>query len=535
MAADSTPSTLQVQQAESTRPDTIAIPSAPGQARKTDLVNGKALIKAVELKGHSLFPEYGVTQQYLSLKLSAAYDKMDPWMTISDMHSLADAMTLAYHEKGLTFNQVFIVPNEIRGNTLIMNVLPGRITEIHLKNNKLYTEEQIKEPFLDLLGTVVYEPAIKDAMKRANMIQGLKVFGFFSMGKHPGQVRLNLHVVSEKKNQFTIRADNYGVNDTGVYRLIGQYSQNNITGHGDILSATLVSTNEFGNLSGVVGYKRPVTIGQSFAGASLYRNQFEIVGDFEAIGLNGHLDAISGFYQLGLFKEDNAIASFYTDIAFKNSVIDSDEFADIFSETVRYGTLDFLFNAAVIPSAGTSKQAIELGLVLGSIFTSDDDEIDDPITIAKLRYLYQRRWLAGNPAEQVTSLDFKVNYSPGVLPSSERTVMTGPYGVRAYEPALFSADSVYSISMQHSLVFLSMYDEMKLLPFGFIDYAYGEQNSNETNHGSFMGAGLGFDLIFRSSLNARVTLGVPISENLTQELAEEPDGLIIYGNISYAF
>lgn len=456
-------------------------------------------------------------------------------MTISDMHSLADSMTLAYHEKGLTFNQVFIVPSEITGNTLIMNVLPGRITEIHLKNNQLYTEEQIKKPFLHLLGNVVYEPAIQDAMKKANMIQGLKIFGFFSMGKHPGQVRLNLHVISEQKHQATLRADNFGVNNTGVYRVIGQYSQNNLTGHGDILSTTLVSTNEIGNLNGVIGYKRPTTSSSSYAGLSLYRNQFEIVGDFEDLGMSGHLDAISGFYQWGLLKEDNAIASLYGDLAFKNSVISSEEFSDILAETTRYGTLDLLFNAAVIPSTGRSKQALELGLVLGVITETDDEELDDNLTVAKLRYLYQQRWKAGNPAEQVTTLDIKLSYSPGVLPSSERMVMTGPYGVRSYEPALFSADSVYSITLQHSLNYITLFNELKMLPFGFVDYAYGEQNSENNDHGAFTGAGIGLDMVFGSSLTSRITFGVPIGEDLSQELAEEPSELIIYGYISYAF
>ena len=517
------------------RPTSVAIPAAPGQKRGADLVDGKALIKTVELKGNSLFPQYGVTQTYISRKLNAAYKNMDPWMTISDMHRLADAMTLAYQEKGLTFNQVFIVPSEIRGNTLIMNVLPGRITEIHLKNNKLYTEEQIKKPFLHLLGNVVYEPAIQDAMKKANMIQGLKIFGFFSMGKHPGQVRLNLHVVSEKKHQMSVRVDNYGVNDTGVYRVIGQYSQNNVTGNGDIISTTLVSTNEIGNLNGVVGYKRPTPLDNSYAGATLYRNQFEIVGDFADFGLEGHLDAISGFYQLGLLKEDNAIASLYADLAYKNSVISSEEFSEVFAETTRYGTLDVLFSAAVIPSSGASKQALELGLVVGSVSQSDDEEIDSTISIAKMRYLYQQRWKAGNPAEQVTSLDFKATYSAGVLPSSERSVMTGPYGVRSYEPALFSADSVYSMTVQHSLFYVPLFDKAKLLPFGFLDYAYGQQNTEAGSDGSFLGAGLGIDLLFKSSISSRITFGVPIAEDLSQELSEDPSGLIVYGYVSYAF
>ena len=226
-----------------------------------------------------------------------------------------------------------------------------------------------------------------------------------------------------------------------------------------------------------MGYKRPTPLDNSYAGATLYRNQFEIVGDFADFGLEGHLDAISGFYQLGLLKEDNAIASLYADLAYKNSVISSEEFSEVFAETTRYGTLDVLFSAAVIPSSGASKQALELGLVVGSVSQSDDEEIDSTISIAKMRYLYQQRWKAGNPAEQVTSLDFKATYSAGVLPSSERSVMTGPYGVRSYEPALFSADSVYSMTVQHSLFYVPLFDKAKLLPFGFLDYAYGQQNT----------------------------------------------------------
>ena len=534
VGAEDNTAPLLIQQ-QSNQRQAVAIPSPPGKSRKADLVDGRALIKTVELKGNSLYPQYGVTQDYISEKLNSAYKSLDPWMTISDMHSLADAMTLAYHQKGLTFNQVFIVPNEIRGNTLTMNVLPGRITEIHLKNNKLYSEDQIKQPFIHLLGNVVYEPDIKKAMQKANMIQGLKVFGFFSMGKHPGQVRLNLHVVSEQEHQYSGRLDNYGVNNTGVYRAIGQFSQNNVTGHADVLSTTLISTNEFGNLYGVIGYKRPTPVANSYAGITLYRNQFEIIGDFEALGLSGHLDAASGFYQMNLLKEDNAIASVFSDIAFKNSVITSDEFSDVFAETTRYATLDVNFSAAVIPSSGTSKQAIEAGLVLGTVTQTDDSEIDKQILISKLRYLYQRRWLPGNPAEQVTLLDFKMSYTPGVLPSSERTVMTGPYGVRSYEPALFSADSVYSVTLQHSLKYIPLYDGIKMLPFGFLDYAYGQQNSENNDDGSFAGTGLGVDLVFSSALSARVTLGLPLSEDVSQELAEQPAGMIVYGYINYAF
>lgn len=535
-AAQGTESDLEIkQQTSSSTPVSVAIPKLPGRKRSANLIDGKALIKRIELKGNALFPQYGVTQTYISKKLNEAYSGMDPWMTISDMHSLADAMTIAYHERGLTFNQVFIVPNEIEGNTLTVNVLPGRITEIHLKNNKLYSGEQIKAPFIHLLGSVVYEPHIQDAMKRANMIDGLKVFGFFSMGKHPGQVRLNLHVVSEQKHQASVRVDNFGINNTGVYRVVGQYSQNNVSGRGDTLSATLISTNEVGNMYGVVGYKRPTPLENSFAGLSAYSNQFEISGDFQELGLTGHLEALSGFYQFGLLKEDNAAASLFSNLSLKNSVISSKEFEDIFAETTQYMTLNTQLNAAVIPSSGSNKQALEFGLTLGNIIESDDAELEDTFFIVKLRYLYQFRWLPGNPSEQVTSADFKATFAPDALPSSERSVMTGPYGVRGYEPALFSADTVYSINLQHTLKYLTPFDGSKVLPFGFLDYAYGTQNAGNEDDAAFTSVGLGIDILYKSNISSRITLGVPAFETLSQDLAEEPPGLIIYGYVNYVF
>jgi len=526
---------LQITSKTTQKPNAIAIPNTPGRQRKANFVNGKALIKRIELKGDSLFPQYGVTQQYISSKLNSAFSGMDPWMTISDMHSLADTLTIAYHEKGLTFNQVFIVPNEIEGNTLVMNILPGRVSEINLKNNKLYSEDQIKAPFMHLLGKVVYEPDIQDAMKKANMIPGLKVFGFFSMGKHPGQTRLNLHILKETRHAFSARVDNYGVNNTGVYRIIGQYSQNNVSGLGDTLSATLVSTNETGNLYGAIGYRIPTRNPNNAFGANAYSNQYEITGDFKELGLSGHLEALSGFYQSTLLKEDNATASFYVDFALKNSSVTSEEFKDIFAETTTYTTMDFKFDAAVIPSSGHNKQSLSAGMTLGSVIDTDNEDTDKAIYITHLSYEYQQRWLPGNPSEYVSSAGISIHYTPQSLPSSERNVMTGPYGVRAYEPALFSADTMYSITLKQSMRYLRPIGGLGILPFGFVDYAYGEQNTHVGSTGAFLGAGFGLDILYKSSVNGRLTIGMPLAESLTEELLEQPTGPVVYSHVNFIF
>lgn len=525
---------LDIKQQSVDKKTRISIPSAPNRQRAANIVDGKVLITRIELKGDSLFPQYGVTQAYIYQRLKDAYSKLDPWMTISDMHSLADSLTIAYHEKGLTFNQVFVVPSEIRGNTLSVNVLAGRVSEIHLKNNKLYSSSQIKQPFLHLLGEVVYEPDIQDAMKKANMIPGLKVFGFFSMGKHPGQTRLNLHVLKETKHFVAIRMDNFGVNNTGVHRLIGQYSQNNVSGKGDTLSSTVISTEEVGNLFGALAYKTPFDNGD-YIGASVYSNQFEITGEFEALGMSGHLEALSGFVDLNLMKEDNAIAALNATASYKNSVIKSNEFQDILGEETRYATLDGHFTAAVIHPNGKSRQSIGLKTTIGGIIESNNEEINDLVFTQHIQYGYQYRWIAGNPQEFVSSFDSAVHFSPSVLPSSERSVLTGPYAVRSYQPGLFSADSVVTFLSEQSFKNVYFSDRIKALPFVFMDYAYGQQQYDEKNTASFLGVGAGVELNYKTLVNGRLTLGIPIQESVSQELSEQPDSAIFYGAFSIHF
>lgn len=514
----------------------MSIPTLPKRsAQKAEIVNGKVLIKRVELKGDSLFPEYGITQQFISNTLKSAFKNMNSWMSIADMHSLSDTLTIAYHSKGLTFNQVFVVPNEIRDNTLILNIITGRVSEIHLKNNKLYSEKLIKEPFMHLLGKVVYEPDIQVAMKKANQTPGLKVFGFFSVGKYPGQTRLNLHVVNETEHEYAVRVDNFGVSNTGELRVIGSYAHNNITGSSDTLHGTLISTNELGNFYGALSYQRPHGE-QSNYGFNLYSNQFEVFGDFESIGLTGHLESISGFYASTLLKENNAMAELRFSGSAKHSQVSADDvFDDVFGETIDYVTVNSQFSASVIPPQAHRKQSFKASLIIGSILDTNSEILDSTFTVLNVGYGHEWRWIAGNPAEMVTGISANVYYTPNEIPSSERSVMTGPYGVRSYSTGIFGADSIYSVNAQHSLRYFQVFDGLTALPFGFADYSYGTRNDEAANDASFLGVGLGVDLYYKDYVKSKFTLGLPIAESSSQALAEEPDSITIYGYISINF
>ncbi|MGB3623061.1 MAG: ShlB/FhaC/HecB family hemolysin secretion/activation protein [Ketobacter sp.] len=509
-------------------------PSTVPVHQRANFVDGKVLIKRIELKGDALFPEYGVTRDYINNKILRTYQGMEPLMSISDMHYLADTLTNAYHEKGLTFNQVFVVPDEIKNDTLSLNILAGKLSEIQVKNNELFNSERITSPFEHLLGQVVYEPAISEAMKKANSIPGLKVFGFFSLGNNPGQTRLNLHVLQESDQSFSIRSDNFGVNSTGIYRLIGQYTQYNISGKGDTLSGTIVSTNEWGNLFGSLTYQAPHFDGGKL-GATFYSNLFEVTGDFQDIGLNGHLEALSVFGEHDLLRQNNALASLSGSVSYKHSVIDSDKFGDIFADITNYLMLDSGINLFLVKPDGTQKQSLSVSASLGQITSSDNENSDDSFVSVHVYYGHQLRWIADSPQNWSTGIDVDLYYTPDHLPASERQVMTGPYAVRSYEPALFSADSMFRLSLHQNMHLWNVYKQINTLPFFFLDFAEGKKMDGTDNTASFLGVGIGVDFLFKSAFYARLTLGFPVQEKLSQTLPDPASDVMIYGYVNITF
>ena len=454
-------------------------------------------------------------------------------MSVADMHRLADALTVAYHERGLTFNQVYVIPQEIQSNTLILNVLAGRLSEIDVSNNSLYSDAMIKAPFLHLIGNVVYEPDIKAAMQKVNQLPGLKVFGFFSVGRHLGETRLNLHVMHEIPQTSSIRLDNWGVQNTGAARATYQYQRNNLTGRADILSATLMATNENGNLYGGVNYRLPHGQKQTIGG-SINTSQFAIAGNLSEFGLSGHLETLSGFWNVNLLFDRNARADLDTNLAAKQATITSDIFKDVFAEKEQYYTLQSRFQAAVFDPRSGVRQALEITPTLGWIGSTDNKTLDDLFFTLNTNFDLQYLWKAKPIQGWSSRLNMNLFVTSQKIPSAERPVLTGAQAVRGYKPALFSADKSFSLAVEQAM---QSFKWLKSLwkPFAFLDYAKGKQNDSFGNNASFLAAGLGLDWEYGQALQARITAGYPISTTSSAEYLQNHYSAVVFGYISMEF
>jgi hemolysin activation/secretion protein len=513
-------------------PDRVSSDADAAPAER--IVDGKVRIRRVELRGEVLFPEYGITNDYIRQRLHRAAQTRSPWMSISDMHRLADSLTLAYHEKGLTFNQVFVLPQEIRDETLTLNVQAGRLAEVNVMNNALYTRDQLSDPFAPLLGRVIYEPAIRQVVAQLNAMPGLKVFGFYSVGRRQGETRLNLRVQTEEAAGTSVRLDNWGVQNTGAARVTLSHSRNNLAGLSDQLQMLVMMTDESGNLYGGIHYNMPLNRDTRLH-TGISRNQFEIAGDLAQFGLEGHLLALQGSVDTALLTERTAKASAQLNIAAKQSVVSSSEFRDVFEEELDYVTLEPGLRASVLRQDIRVSQGLYVAPMIGHLARSNSETVERNFWGVRLNYSLQHLWSPTLIKGQLTTLNLNFLVTESVIPDAERMSLTGAAGVRGFEPALFSADQTYRLALEHTITGWQSLAGTTVAPFAFLDAVHGEQNDGVGNTASFMAAGFGLDIERKKQLSGRITLGFPLHEDTTAILAEEDFKPVIYGQIGLQF
>lgn len=522
------------------QPVEVAAPAPDGGMSNADtlpaerIIDGKVRIRRVELRGEVLFPEYGITNDYIRQRLKRASQTRSPWMSISDMHRLADHLTLAYHEKGLTFNQVFVLPQEIRHETLTLNVQAGRLAEVNVMNNALYSRDQLADPFAPLLGQVIFEPAIRQAVAQLNAMPGLKVFGFYSVGRRQGETRLNLRVQRENAGETNVRLDNWGVQNTGAARVTLSHSRNNVAGLSDQLQMLVMMTDESGNLYGGIHYNLPLNRDIRL-NTGISRNQFEIAGDLAQFGLEGHLLTLQGTVDKSLLDERTAKANALLSIAAKQSVVSSDEFRDVFEEQIDYITLEPGLRASVLRTDIRVSQGLYVAPLIGHVVQTDTESIERDFWGLKLNYALQHLWSPTLIKGQLTTLNLNFLVTESVIPDAERMSLTGAAGARGYEPALFSADQTYRMALEHAITDWQRLAGTTMAPFVFLDVVYGEQNDGAGNTATFMAAGIGLDIERKKQLSGRITLGFPLSEETSAPLAEDDFEPIIYGQIGLQF
>ncbi len=509
-----------------------------GEKKTTEMKNGLIKISRIRLEGDALYPEYGITNEFINTRINQLFSHLDDQLNMAAIDKLADAITLTYREKGLTFNRAFVVPQEIKSSTLTIYVLKGILSEIDVYDNFLYSNKQIKEPFDKLIGKVIYEPDVMRIVDNINKRPGLKIFAYFSTGSKQGESRLNIKVKKEITSKNTLSIDNKGIKDTGHNRVIYSHIENNLFSLSGQLNVSFLKTNKEDNVFGGIYYQRPISENRNL-GVSLVKSDFSITGQFSNLGLEGALTSVSGI----IANEDKGNISLkkthHLVLSYKESKVTSNVFPEIFNESTQYAIFN-TYHRHHYMTYVNSQHIFSITPSLGLIDTSDDPAISESFFSVGAGYQY----LLFNPIKlanrnNVLSIKLSGKWSNDQLPAPERYTTTGPTVNRGYQPGIFSGDTGYRLSAEHSINWNidkeSWIKGVKIQTSLFVDYSYGMINTKERHEASFSSIGIAINSTLRNQISLGASIAKPLNHNITGDIDTDSDSPVIYANTSVTF
>ncbi len=457
------------------------------------------------------------------------------WITIEQLDAIALAVTEYYRENGFILATAFVPEQEVTDGVIRLNVLEGRLGDVAVLNELIFSPETIKAAFANELGEPVTEERIEGALRRINDLPGVRVRGSFSPGDNVGETRLTLGVLDEQDWTSTILMDNHGSETTGETRLYATTGWNNLWGKGHhLLVGVLRSEGPDSSLYGQVQYEWPFTADRrGTLTATLSTNEFsvtrlanlpEIVGESENYGL-------AAKYQVMRSRTQNlSVTAGYTqkDVVFQVgqlTTLSTDEKIETFLVAADYTQLwdkqQLLMNGRFGVDQGH--------MISGEARGQSTDFTKLLLSATVLKRFSIDNWVTKN--ESAFSFVVKLNsqYTEKFLSSVEQFSLGGPNGVRAFGVSDVSVDSgAYLGAELHFDLPIDIVRRFNLplepiRPFIFYDYAYGVSRGligAKDLDATIRGYGAGFRVVWPGRLAANVVFARPGSSFYEEDFLE---------------
>ena len=470
------------------------------------------------------------------------------WITIEQLDAIALSVTEFYRERGLILATAFVPEQEVTDGVIKLNVLEGRLGNVTVSNNNIFSESVISAAFSDEMGEAVTEERIESALRRINDLPGVRVRGSFSPGQNVGETSLNLGVLDEKAWNSSVIMDNYGAEATGEIRLFATTEWLNIREKGHrLLIGALRSEGPDSTLYGLAEYELPVTKdGKGKLKATVSRNEFsvgesaalpEIIGETDNAGLLGSYQ----FVRSRTLNIGAQAAYTYKDVLFDVDGIQqlsTDQQIESFSVSAEYTQLwdeqQFLLSGRV---------GVEQGhIISGEVQDQSTDFTKTVVALNLLQRFSVFNWLTKD--ESFFNFVVKVNsqYSPKFLSSVEQFSLGGPNAVRAFSVSDVSVDSGAYLGAE---LFFDMPIDLvsrfnlplePIKPFVFFDYAYGvsrRPGGGEDLDAQVKGYGLGLRATMPGRFNLNMVFAKPRSATYYNDFSQAEGESRVYLDLSY--
>jgi len=414
-------------------------------------------------------------------------------LSVDQLHQIAEALTLYVRQQGFKFHTVYLPEQQVVDGIVKLRCVDATLADVNIINNTDISDEVFSQPFEFLRHRALYSPQVEQKIFALRAQAGVKIFSYFSRGKLPGDMRLNIRVQSRQSSWWGLGVDNYGGEISGQHRLVGDFRLHHLLAGFDALNVVLFQTLDGQNSRfSHASYQWNLDHLNASVRLSAGDSQYELGKEFSRLDLSGKANTYRADFKYYLNHNPNNRQNINVAHYQKNSNLESDFSASL--DTLERSVAN-VAGLSWRRRIGRSRWLMAAGFdyVDGKYESTLTNGVERPFN--KTEYHFNLSYPSFSRAQFAfaPSLTIRGQYADEPLPGLESIGLSGYYAVRAFKSGAFSADSgvISSLNLGFNHIFDGLKKpNIKLLPYLFYDHARGDsyteivrQESNDDDSG----------------------------------------------------
>lgn len=447
------------------KPDATKIERAPMPDKGV-----KVVVKSFRFSGHAAI----VTESELQAIVRGSAGKE---LTYAELQALAEKVTAFLREKkGYMLAKAYLPEQDVTEGVIEIAIVVGRLddsTEIRFKGPARLKAKVLREMIDRVMtpGKPLETADIERAIMLMNDLPGIKAQAAMEPGSSTGTTRVVVNAAEGPLATGSISTDNQGDRYSGTWKGTVQASVNDPSGFGDQMNVSFIGAEN--SYSGRAAYNIPLGssgLNWSLSYTGLY---YRLGGDMESLNYDGRADIISTGLSYPFLR--SRFASIWGGLNFEYLMTTDEVSGELIKDKKMPAGNAFLSGTFFDSFGGGGMTSANVTLYVGSLDLSglaaaeaqDDqgpkasgDFCRTTYSIARLQQLAKNLNFFASVRGQLAG---------GNLDSSQKFILGGPGGVRAYPSGEASGDEGHAFTgeLRYDLPSMPSWAASQLV--GFID------------------------------------------------------------------
>jgi hemolysin activation/secretion protein len=376
-------------------------------------------------------------------------------LTLAELEAMAARITEFYRHHGYFVARAYLPPQDVTRHVVTIAVVEGTYGKVTLRNSSRLSDDvaMARLAGVDAAGPIELAP-LESRLLLLSDLPGVRTTSTLVPGQAPGTSDLVVDVAPGPLLSGSVDADNAGNPYTGEARVGATLNLNDPLGRGDVASLRLLTSGP-GLRYGRVSYQMP--FGARFAAGVAYSKlDYELGKKFEVLDANGSAEVASVFGTVTLAR--SRATNLYAGLAYEDRTFqDRIDLFDAVTDKKAHAGIATLYGNHQDGFGGGGMTAFTVALTAGSLDIRTPQALVADAASARTNGAYQKLWFNASRVQRVTDV-FSLRASvtgqlaSGNLDQSEKMVLGGMDGVRAYPQGEAFGDQGYVGSLEASLL-----------------------------------------------------------------------------------